>query len=127
MQLRLSKKLIFEDTLPEAVNYIAGVDVAYLEGTSVGAVAVLNLSTLSQVEVQVAHVETCVPYIPTLLSFREIPPVYSAIKKLHNKPDVLLVDGQGSRIPMVWGSPLIWAWFWISRRLGWQRVCCVGG
>jgi deoxyribonuclease V len=99
MQLRLSKKLIFEDTLPEAVDYVAGVDIAYLEGTSVGAVAVLNLNTLSQVEFQVAHVKTCFPYIPTLLSFREIPPAYSAIKKLHNKPDVFLVDGQGFAHP----------------------------
>jgi deoxyribonuclease V len=99
MQLRLSKKIIFEDTLPEAVDYVAGVDVAYLEGTSVGAVAVLNLNTLSQVEFQVAHVKTCFPYIPTLLSFREIPPAYSAIKKLHNKPDVFLVDGQGFAHP----------------------------
>ena len=99
MQLRLSKKLIFEDTLPEAVDYVAGVDVAYLEGTSVGVVAVLDLSTLSQVEVQVAHVKTCFPYIPTLLSFREIPPAYSAIKKLQIEPDVFLVDGQGFAHP----------------------------
>jgi deoxyribonuclease V len=99
MQLRLSKKLIFEDILPEAVDYVAGVDVAYLEGTSVGAVAVLDLSTLSQVEAQVSHVKTCFPYIPTLLSFREIPPAYSAIKKLHSKPDVFLVDGQGFAHP----------------------------
>jgi deoxyribonuclease V len=99
MQLRISKKLIFEDTLPEAVDYVAGVDIAYLEGTSVGAVAVLDLSTLSQVEAQVAHVKTCFPYIPTLLSFREIPPAYSAIKKLHSKPDVFLVDGQGFAHP----------------------------
>jgi len=99
MQLRLSQKLIFEDTLPEAVDYVAGVDVAYLEGTSVAAVAVLDLNTLSQVEFQVAHVKTCFPYIPTLLSFREIPPAYSAIKKLHNKPDVFLVDGQGFAHP----------------------------
>jgi deoxyribonuclease V len=99
MQRRLSKKIIFEDTLPEAVDYVAGVDIAYLEGTSVGAVAVLNLNTLSQVEFQVAHVKTCFPYIPTHLSFREIPPAYSAIKKLHNKPDVFLVDGQGFAHP----------------------------
>ena len=99
MQLRMSKKLIFEDTLPDIVDYVAGVDVAYLEGTSVAAVAVLDLNTLSQVEFQVAHVKTCFPYIPTLLSFREIPPAYSAIKKLHNKPDVFLVDGQGFAHP----------------------------
>jgi deoxyribonuclease V len=99
MQLRLSKKLIFEDTLPEKVGYVAGVDVAYLEETSVAAVAVLDASTLSQVEVQVAHVQTCFPYIPTLLSFREIPPAYSAIKKLHSEPDVFMVDGQGFAHP----------------------------
>jgi len=99
IQLRLSKKLIFEDTLPESVDYVAGVDVAYLNGTSVGAVAVLDLSTLSQVEVQVANVKTCFPYIPTLLSFREIPPAYSAIRKLHIEPDVFLVDGQGFAHP----------------------------
>ena len=95
----MSKRLLFEDTLPETVDYVAGVDVAYLEGTSVCAVAVLDASTLSQVEVQVAHVKTCFPYVPTLLSFREIPPAYSAIKKLHSKPDVFLVDGQGFAHP----------------------------
>ena len=99
MQLRMSKRLLFEDTLPETVDYVAGVDVAYLEGTSVCAVAVLDASTLSQVEVQVAHVQTRFPYIPTLLSFREIPPAYSAIKKLHSKPDVFMVDGQGFAHP----------------------------
>jgi len=99
MQLRLSRKLIFEDTLPENIGYVAGVDVAYLEGTSVAAVAVLDASTLSQVEVQVAHVQTHFPYIPTLLSFREIPPAYSAIKKLHREPDVFIVDGQGFAHP----------------------------
>ncbi len=74
-------------------------DVTYLEGVSDGAVSVLDLSTLSQIEAQVAHVKTRVPYIPTLLSFREIPPAYSAIKKLHIKPDVFLVDGQGFAHP----------------------------
>ncbi|MCK4884852.1 endonuclease V, partial [Candidatus Bathyarchaeota archaeon] len=99
MQRQLSKKLIFEDTLPETVDYVAGVDVAYLKDSSVGAVAVLDLSTLSQVEAQVAHVKTCFPYVPTLLSFREIPPAYSAIRRLHIKPDVFLVDGQGFAHP----------------------------
>jgi deoxyribonuclease V len=99
MQLRLSKKLILEDTLPTNVGYVAGVDVAYLEDTSVCAVAVLDADTLSQVEVQVARVQTRFPYIPTLLSFREIPPAYSAIKKLHIEPDVFMVDGQGFAHP----------------------------
>jgi hypothetical protein len=40
MQRRLSKKLLFKNKLPENIDYIAGVDVAFLEGTSIGAVAV---------------------------------------------------------------------------------------
>ncbi len=99
LQLRLSKRLIFEDALPEAVEYVAGVDVAYLEGTSVCAAVVLDCNTFSQVEAQVAVVKTCFPYIPTLLSFREIPPAVSAVRKLQTKPDVLMVDGQGFAHP----------------------------
>jgi deoxyribonuclease V len=99
MQRRLSKNIIFEDKLPETVDYVAGVDVAYLKDTAVAAVAVLELSSLSQVESQVAHVKIGFPYIPTLLSFREIPPAYPAIKKLQLEPDVFLVDGQGYAHP----------------------------
>lgn len=99
MQRRLSKKIIFEDKLPETVDYVAGVDVAYLKDTAVAAVAVLELSSLSQVESQVAHVKIGFPYIPTLLSFREVPSAYPAMKKLQLEPDVFLVDGQGYAHP----------------------------
>lgn len=47
MQRRISKKLLFKDTVPETVDYVAGVDVAYLKDSSVGAVAVLDFSTIS--------------------------------------------------------------------------------
>ena len=99
MQRRLSQKLLFEDTLPDRFDYVTGVDVAYREGISVGAVAVLDYRTLSLVESQVAHVKTRFPYSPTFLSFREIPPAYSAIRKLNIEPDVFLVDGQGFAHP----------------------------
>jgi deoxyribonuclease V len=39
------------------------------------------------------------PYIPTLLSFREIPPAIAAIKELKIQPDVFLVDAQGYAHP----------------------------
>jgi len=99
MQLRLSKQIIHEDTLPETINHVAGVDVAYRKGISVGAVAVLDFASLSPVEFQAVHLKTRFPYVPTLLSFREIPPAYSAIKKLQTQPDVFLVDGQGFAHP----------------------------
>jgi len=98
-QLRLSKEIIFEDTLPEKIRFVAGVDVAYARGMSIGAVAVLDYDSLKLVESQTALCKTRFPYIPTLLSFREIPPTVLSIKKLHVQPDIFLVDGQGFAHP----------------------------
>lgn len=98
-QLRLSKQIILEDRLPEKIKYVAGVDVAYVKELSIGAVTVLNYATLKPVESQTAIYKTRFPYIPTLLSFREIPPSVLCIKKLHVQPDVFLVDGHGLAHP----------------------------
>jgi deoxyribonuclease V len=98
-QLRLSKQIIFEDILPEKIRFVAGVDVAYARGTSIGATAVLDYNSLKLIESQTALCKTRFPYIPTLLSFREIPPAILSIKKLHVQPDVFLVDGQGFAHP----------------------------
>ena len=103
MQWRLSKSVINEDTLPKKIRYVAGVDVAYAKGISVGAVAVLDSDLLSLIESQVAYCKTRFPYVPTLLSFREIPPAVLAIKKLKTQPDVFLVDGQGVAHPFRFG------------------------
>lgn len=99
LQAILSKKVICEDQLAMPIKYVAGVDVAYTNEHSVGAVVVLDYNSMKSVEKKIAVTETRFPYIPTLLSFREIPPVVSAIRKLTIKPDVLLVDGQGRAHP----------------------------
>jgi deoxyribonuclease V len=98
-QLELSKHIIFEDKLPRKIRFVAGVDVAYAKRTSIGAVAVLEYDSLELVESQIAICRTRFPYIPTLLSFREIPPAVLSIKELHVQPDVFLVDGQGFAHP----------------------------
>jgi len=99
MQQRLSKRVIREDFLPQTIRYVAGVDVAYTPGRSVGAVVVLDFPSLSLIESRVSHVKTRFPYIPTLLSFREVPPALSAVRKLHLQPDVFLIDAQGIMHP----------------------------
>jgi len=98
-QLRLSKQIIFKNVLPEKIRFVAGVDVAYTKGTSIGAVAVLDYDSLKLVESQIAICRTRFPYIPTLLSFREVPPAVLSIKKLRVQPDVFLVDGHGFAHP----------------------------
>jgi deoxyribonuclease V len=99
LQLSLSRKVVREDRLPRRIRLVGGVDVAYTDGYSVGAVAVLEYSTLKAVETRTSCQATSVPYIPTLLSFREIPPVVSAIGMLSARPDVFLVDGHGIAHP----------------------------
>jgi len=99
MQLRLSKQVIRKDMLPKTLPYVAGVDTAYSADVSIGAAVVLDYESLSIVESSRARVKTRFPYIPTLLSFREIPPTLAAIKKLKTQPDVFLVDGQGIAHP----------------------------
>jgi deoxyribonuclease V len=116
-QIQLSKRIILEDGLPEEVHYVAGVDAAYTGDLAIGAVAVLDYSSLDLVEVQTAMRKVTFPYVPTLLSFRELPVTLSSIRKLKTQPDVFLVDGQGfahpyrcgfaSHLGVVLGKPTI--------------------
>lgn len=98
-QLRLSKQIVLEDVLPKKIHFIAGVDVAYVKDLSIGAVAVLDYTSLKLVESQTALCKTRFPYVSTLLSFREIPPTVLSIKKLHLQPDIFLVDAHGFAHP----------------------------
>jgi deoxyribonuclease V len=98
-QLRASTKVIRQDRVPEEIRYVAGVDVAYAANLSIGAAAILTHESLSLAESETACTTTRLPYIPTLLSFREVSPAYAAIRKLQLRPDVFLVDGQGIMHP----------------------------
>ena len=98
-QLRLSQKIILKDRLPPKIRTIAGVDVSYIGNVGVGAIAVLDYESLKILETQVATCEVRIPYIPTLLSFRELPPAMAAINKLKVQPDVFFVDAQGIAHP----------------------------
>ena len=98
-QLQLSKHIVSADRLPKKIRLIAGVDVAYAKGISIGAVAVLDYSSLKLIESQIVHCKTGFPYIPTLLSFREIRPTVLSIMKLKAQPDIFIVDGQGLAHP----------------------------
>jgi deoxyribonuclease V len=99
LQRRLSERIIFEDKAPELIRLIGGVDVAYVEDASIAAVAVLDFPSMKLKESQTAICKTRFPYVPTLLSFREIPPAVHCIRKLRAEPDVFLVDGHGFAHP----------------------------
>lgn len=59
----------------------------------------LDAQTLRLVDHAVVQKEIPFPYIPGLLSFREIPMLMDAWEKLKTKPDVLVADGVGIAHP----------------------------
>lgn len=102
-QKRLAQKIIKQDRLPQKIRYVGGVDVAYLGNLGIGAATVVDYDSLELLESKVAVCEVKMPYVPTLLSFRELPPTLAAIRKLQVCPDVFLVDAQGLAHPYRFG------------------------
>lgn len=88
-----------------AFGTVAGIDVSYDRGDPVlyAAVVVLRADTLEVVETALASGPVNFPYIPGLLSFREIPIVLKAWRRLRGRPDCLLCDGQGLAHPRRFG------------------------
>jgi len=80
---------------------IAGVDVSVNRWTKtgIGAVVVLSYPELEIVETRVVSGPIQFPYVPGLLSFREIPLLLPAFEKLSVVPDLCIVDGQGIAHP----------------------------
>ncbi|MEC8900687.1 MAG: deoxyribonuclease V [Pseudomonadota bacterium] len=105
LQSQLAQQLESRDRI-NPVTYIAGVDIGFEEGGAVTRAAVVVLQWLPEeaphlpVVEQVVHREpTRMPYIPGLLSFREIPAVLGAFAKLKTQPQLVMVDGQGIAHP----------------------------
>jgi deoxyribonuclease V len=88
-----------------AVRHVAGIDVGFEQGgaSTRAAVVVLTFPELETVDEALARQPTRFPYVPGLLSFREIPAVLEALAHLRVRPDLLLCDGQGYAHPRRFG------------------------
>src|SRR5690625_1093254 len=105
LQKRLATHIECEDRLG-AVRHIAGVDIGFEQGGEVTRAAVVVLAWpgdplvgLQIVEQMIHREPTRMPYIPGLLSFREIPAALAAFDKLTVRPELVMVDGQGIAHP----------------------------
>ncbi|MGR4069146.1 deoxyribonuclease V [Halomonas sp. LR3S48] len=105
LQKRMAGHIEREDRLAP-VRHIAGVDIGFEQGGEITRAAAVVLAWpgdpfvgLEIVE-QVVHREpTRMPYIPGLLSFREIPAALAAFGQLTTRPELVMVDGQGIAHP----------------------------
>lgn len=86
---------------PGRPELIAGVDISFnrFSPRVFAGIVVLRQSDLSVVERAGEEMDVAFPYVPGLLSYREIPPLLKAWSRLRSKPDLVVVDGQGIAHP----------------------------
>ncbi|MFO0826401.1 MAG: deoxyribonuclease V [Gemmataceae bacterium] len=104
----------------ERFEYIAGCDIAYhlTDPVLFAAVVVVRASDGAVIETQTVTREVTFPYIPGLLSFREIPALLQAFVNLRHTPDIVMLDGQGVAHPRRFG---------LACHLGlWLDLPCLG-
>lgn len=98
-QRRLAAQVVREDRLGD-VRLVAGVDVSAGRAEIARAgIVVLSYPQLDVVERAVAARPIDFPYVPGLLSVREIPAILDVWQRIERTPDLVLVDGQGIAHP----------------------------
>ena len=82
-------------------KFVAGLDCSLDKGQGLifAAAVVFSFPELELVETATARMPLDFPYIPGLLSFREIPVCLEAVKKVQTPVDLWLIDGQGIAHP----------------------------
>lgn len=97
--LRQQVRIVTDDV---PLRLIAGIDVSYdiTNNLTRAVVVVLDAVSLTPVVPPVAtQIDTQFPYVPGLLSFREIPAILKALSYVEVRPDILMVDGHGIAHP----------------------------
>ncbi|RTR02878.1 deoxyribonuclease V [Halomonas nitroreducens] len=105
LQRRLAGRVERVDRL-DPVRHVAGVDIGFEQGGEITRAAVVVLAWPPAAEGDFVVVEQAVhreptrmPYIPGLLSFREVPAALAAFDTLTIRPELVMVDGQGIAHP----------------------------
>jgi len=102
----LAERVVREDAFGP-IRLVAGVDVSASrfdpQRRVHAAVVVLEWPSLAPVAQSTASLPAPMPYLTGLLGFREVPAAFAALDALPERPDLLLVDGQGIAHPRRFG------------------------
>ncbi|MFL5349795.1 MAG: deoxyribonuclease V [Hyalangium sp.] len=101
LQNSLRERLVLRPPAGLTVSRVAGADISTERGndTGFGGFAVLDAVSLAPVAQEGSAVPLRFPYVPGLLSFRELPVLAAAWRKLERAPDLIVFDGQGIAHP----------------------------
>ena len=102
LQRSLSERVVIEPLVIN-VHFIAGIDVSVKDNRVRTAIVVFDLEDLSLVDSVTWEGSTVFPYLPGLLSFREIPAILPALELLSVRPDAVMLDGHGLAHPRRFG------------------------
>lgn len=105
IQRQLADRLVLAPPPAFAPRLVAGADLSMERQGSRGyaGIVVIDADTMETVDQATAEVELKFPYVPGLLSFRELPAIAEAWKGLARLPDVLIFDGSGYAHPRRFG------------------------
>jgi len=105
LQRELRDRLVLHPPPGFAPRLVAGADISLDRDDPRGyaGIAVIDRETMETVDEATATAALGFPYVPGLLSFRELPLVEPAWARLRVRPDVLVFDGQGYAHPRRFG------------------------
>ncbi len=124
-QRKLAARVRIEKSPPlESVQWIAGTDASITRDNQflIGVITLFSWPDLRHHDSYIAKVAVEFPYIPGLLSFRELPVLLEAAKQLVHEPDIVIVDGHGIAHPRRFGLASH-----LGVETGWRTIGCAKG
>lgn len=104
IQMVLRDRVELGDRLGK-LRHVAGADVALdmARGHAIAGIVIYRFPSIEEVERIWAERPLKFPYIPGLLSFREMPVILAAFARVRTRPDLIFYDGQGYAHPRRFG------------------------
>lgn len=104
LQWEMKDKILLRP-LGKEIKTIAGADISFnkYSTTVYAGIVVLNYPEMTVRSYSLSVAETAFPYVSGYLAFREVPALMQAWDQLREKPDVMVLDGQGITHPRKMG------------------------
>ena len=102
IQKNIAKGISLKNNFKE-IKTIAGFDLAFKPNKIICSCVVLNINTQEILEQIHSIIDEPMSYSPRFICFREGPAYLKTYKQLENKPDILMLDGNGAINPKTIG------------------------